>query len=90
VRAANAAGNLVINVADYSANSQTGTIHANGGFNPVYYVLVSSPYGLVSLDKLVGPLNWQITSASGINRSGEVIGNGTLNGVPTGFAATPF
>ncbi len=44
----------------------------------------------INLNDLIDPSSgWELDSAWGINDSGQIVGNGWLNGVPTGFLLTP-
>ena len=45
-------------------------------------------YRMMDLNKLVHARGWILTSATAINHWGQIVGSGTLNGVPHGFLLT--
>jgi probable HAF family extracellular repeat protein len=51
----------------------------------------SQPSGMTDLNALIDPgLGWTLTSASGINDWGQIIGEGIIDGQPHGFLLTPI
>lgn len=44
---------------------------------------------LIDLNTRIDTAGWVLHEATGINAKGQIVGNGTLNGVPLGFVLTP-
>jgi len=64
------------------------TNQTSGGLFPFIWNGLGAP---INLNDLIDPASgWELDSAWGINDSGQIVGNGLLDGVPTGFLLTPI
>jgi probable HAF family extracellular repeat protein len=83
-RAINSAG-VVVGFAQVTGNAVHAFMwrDANGNGN-------ADPGEMVDLNSFISVPGWTLVDAKGINRRGQIVGLGTLNGSPHAFLITPF